>query len=385
MRRAELGGMGFAPLPQLHLEGYRPTTFDYDPPSSDGADGEGASPRMPGKEAWIEVFRKSVPEFKRRAASDPRVAGAAELAERFASDFSAGLDLVLAGDHASLFEGEPTVLKLCAMRDECLRQLGFRDCFLDVKTRENDQALTVLPSVLDEIDAIADPRARVLELVRGAFAGNIFDLGAATSAALYADGGVSFHATRDALKPRPWCVDDFDALAERWIPTSSDTDVAGSIPSPWRKCVMFVDNSGADVLLGMVPLARELARGGCEVILAANEVPSINDITASELAPLVERVAAFDPVVREAIDGKRLRVVSSGSDLPVIDLSRTSTALAEAAKGADLVVLEGMGRAIETNLRAKFVCDALKLGMVKHPEVATCLGGELYDCVCRFG
>ena len=121
------------------------------------------------------------------------------------------------------------------------------------------------------------------------------------------------------------------------------------------------------------------------MILAANEVPSINDITASELAPLVERVAAFDPVVREAIDGKRLRVVSSGSDLPVIDLSRTSTALAEAAKGADLVVLEGMGRAIETNLRAKFVCDALKLGMVKHPEVATCLGGELYDCVCRFG
>ena len=47
-------------------------------------------------------------EFKRRAASDPRVPDAAELAERFASDFSAGLDLVLAGDHASLFEGDPT-------------------------------------------------------------------------------------------------------------------------------------------------------------------------------------------------------------------------------------------------------------------------------------
>ena len=27
---------------------------------------------------------------------------------------------------------------------------------------------------------------------------------------------------------------------------------------------MFVDNSGADVLLGMLPLARELARRGCE-------------------------------------------------------------------------------------------------------------------------
>lgn len=43
-----------------------------------------------------------------------------------------------------------------------------------------------------------------------------------------------------------------------------------------------------------------------------------------------------------------------------------------------------MGRAIETNLRARFTCDSLKLGMVKHAEVATCLGGDLYDCVCKF-
>jgi hypothetical protein len=49
-----------------------------------------------------------------------------------------------------------------------------------------------------------------------------------------------------------------------------------------------------------------------------------------------------------------------------------------------VAVLEGMGRAIETNLYARFTCDSLKLGMVKHPEVAACLGGELYDCVCKF-
>ena len=58
---------------------------------------------------------------------------------------------------------------------------------------------------------------------------------------------------------------------------------------------------------------------------------------------------------------------------------------ARAAAGADLIVLEGMGRAIETNLNARFTVDVLKLGMVKHPEVATCLGGTLYDCVCKFG
>lgn len=40
-----------------------------------------------------------------------------------------------------------------------------------------------------------------------------------------------------------------------------------------------------------------------------------------------------------------------------------------AAEDVDLVVLEGMGRAIETNLYASFSCDSLKLAMVKHPEV----------------
>jgi hypothetical protein len=36
---------------------------------------------------------------------------------------------------------------------------------------------------------------------------------------------------------------------------------------------------------------------------------------------------------------------------------------------ADLIVLEGMGRAIETNLNAAFRVDSLKLGMIKHREV----------------
>ena len=40
-----------------------------------------------------------------------------------------------------------------------------------------------------------------------------------------------------------------------------------------------------------------------------------------------------------------------------------------AAEGVDLIVVEGMGRAIETNLNATFSCDSLKLAMVKHPEV----------------
>lgn len=376
----------FAALPQLVLEGYRATTFDYDPP----ADAD-PSTRV-GKERWIEVFRASIPEFSRRAASDPRVADAAALAARFAASFGADLDRVASGDHASLFEGAPTVLKLCGLRDRALRELGFDDCFLDVKTEENEKALTTLPGVLRELDAIGDPGARIEALVRGVFAGNVFDLGAAASAALHADGDGGFDATRAGLRRRPWCVDDADAFRDAWtsVPVVRDSEDVRTIPSPWKKCVLFVDNAGADVVLGMLPLTRELLRGGAEVVLAANETPSINDVTARELTALLPRVADVEVngtesrVFLEALDSNTLTVVSSGSDLPVIDLTHVSSELVDAARGADLIVLEGMGRAVETNLRARFTCDALNLGMVKHPEVAQCLRGTLYDCVCRF-
>ncbi len=40
---------------------------------------------------------------------------------------------------------------------------------------------------------------------------------------------------------------------------------AGKIVSPYQRVIMFVDNAGADVVLGMIPFARELLRMGAEV------------------------------------------------------------------------------------------------------------------------
>lgn len=54
----------------------------------------------------------------------------------------------------------------------------------------------------------------------------------------------------------------------------------------------------------------------------------------------------------------------------------------KAAQGVDLVVLEGMGRGIETNLNAEFKCDALNLGMVKHPEVSLLVCMRQLVCAC---
>jgi hypothetical protein len=48
-------------------------------------------------------------------------------------------------------------------------------------------------------------------------------------------------------------------------------------------------------------------------------------------------------------------------------------------------VIEGMGRAIHTNLRTPFKCDTLKLAMIKTERLAVKLfGGGLYDCMCSF-
>lgn len=49
------------------------------------------------------------------------------------------------------------------------------------------------------------------------------------------------------------------------------------------------------------------------------------------------------------------------------------------------VVIEGMGRAIHSNLRTRFKCPALKLAMIKNARLAARLfEGKVYDCVCIF-
>lgn len=50
-------------------------------------------------------------------------------------------------------------------------------------------------------------------------------------------------------------MDDFDVFKERML------------DNPHKRALLFVDNSGADIVLGMLPLARELLRRGTEVSL----------------------------------------------------------------------------------------------------------------------
>jgi damage-control phosphatase, subfamily II, stand-alone protein len=288
------------------------------------------------------------------------------------------LDKDPVADLPGLGKGKICCKRLCLIRDTCLRDVGFWDPYLAIKAAENDKALALLPLVLKELDAVLDDAARFEMAVKGVFAGNIFDLGAPDLAAKYeagADAGDMFAAAKDNLLGRPWVVDELDALQQRM----SYVEVP-----PHKKAMIFVDNAGADFVLGLLPFARELLKRGTAVVIAANAVASINDMTYGEARDVIAAAAVQDDVLCEKVAKGALRVVNSGNDLPMIDLSEVSQECAQEAEGTDLVVLEGMGRGIESNLYAKFRVESLKLAMVKHREVAQSLGGRLYDCVCQY-
>ncbi len=266
-----------------------------------------------------------------------------------------------------------TILRLDAFRDGALRRFNWPDAYEKVKRTEDNAAVRLFPQVVAELDAHAMPE-RIEALVRGVFAGNIFDMGCAATVQHYQKHGLDFFGTRCTLPRRPWLSDTFDLLASRF---------ADGV-SPYRQVLFLVDNAGADLVLGCVPLARQLALWGSRVVLAANDLPSLNDVTVPELSRVLRELSERDSTLRRLLKTDRIAAVGTGNDAPLIDLSRISDECNRAAAGSDFVILHGMGRAIETNYEAQFSCDVLKIAMIKDEMVARRLGGKNFDVVCRF-
>lgn len=343
-------------------DGYRPCLWDLN--------------QHPQRRAyWLALFRSHFPKLLAtyRKEADERGEDI-ESIDRRASDaqdrFYVFLDMVEADPEAV---DDLNILKICYAREKALRAAGIDDPYRLAKRIDTEHALQLLPSLLSELDAV-DESARRLAVIQGVFAGNIYDLGATKTVEMFSDDRVDFHDVRSKLKPRPWYFDDLDA----WLARLNGP--------PHRAACLFVDNAGPDVTLGMIPFARFLLQRGTDVILTSNPYPSLNDITHDELGELIVQIAAFDAPIREALAQGRLTLVPSGNNAPLIDLAHVSDALAQAVTtaGVDLVVIEGMGRAVETNLDAKLSCDCLKLAMIKDEGVAEALGAGLFDLVMKF-
>ncbi|XP_052181126.1 pantothenate kinase 2-like isoform X2 [Diospyros lotus] len=347
---------------------------------------------------WLTVLSEHLPDLVDKAvASEGGTDDARRRGDAFARAFSAHLARLMEEPAAY---GKLGLANLLEQREECLREFHFVDAYRSIKQRENEASLAVLPDLLMELDSMNE-ETRLLALIEGVLAANIFDWGSRACVDLYHKGTIIeiYRMSRNKMQ-RPWRVDDFDLFKERMLESGNKK------PRPHKKALLFVDNSGADIVLGMLPLARELLRRGTEVVLVANSLPALNDVTAMELPDIVAEAAKHCDILRRAAEAGGLlvdamtniqdaskenslsvplMVVENGCGSPCVDLRQVSPELAAAAKDADLIILEGMGRALHTNFNAWFKCDALKLAMVKNQRLAEKLiEGTIYDCVCRY-
>uniref|UniRef100_A0A915C011 4'-phosphopantetheine phosphatase n=1 Tax=Parascaris univalens TaxID=6257 RepID=A0A915C011_PARUN len=267
------------------------------------------------------------------------------------------------------------VRNLLDLREQILNQFLFDDAFLNQKRFENERAMEELSAVLKEVDAVSSERDRQILVVKGLLAGNVFDWGAKEVVKLMEDnGGLTFKMATDVLQKRPWLVDDLDVWLEAYFSNG------------YRCALIFVDNSGADVLLGVLPFARELIRHHTKVIIACNWSPALNDITAYEMEALMDGICEKDETIKNAVLERRLIVCNSGQGSPCLDFRRINSSLCElvVSECVDLVVIEGMGRAIHTNFDAHFTCDSLKAAVIKTKWLADRLGGSVFSVVCKF-
>ncbi len=322
-----------------------------------------------GRDAWIGIFADHTPsllEHARTSNSPPAEDTLAAYEKAYMAaleEFRKNPDLLEPFD----------IYRLCEHRAEMMREFGIGDPYDRVKHEENVAALRHLPQVFAALDGCTD--GKIVEmLLRGVLAGNKFDLGAKDTAEQHANGGIDFFTTLNELSPRPWFVDDCEEIGKRLA--------RGKVT--YRKAIYFVDNAGGDVVLGAIPFARHLANEGCAVVLAANDEPALNDVLVDELWEILDIAAKSDERLASHLQAGRISVVGTGCDCPLIDLAAVSVECNIAAADCDLVILEGMGRAVESNYDAQFTCDAINLAMIKNRRLAPYMGCEMFDLVVRF-
>ncbi|XP_060810423.1 4'-phosphopantetheine phosphatase isoform X2 [Amyelois transitella] len=208
-----------------------------------------------------------------------------------------------------LAHGQLTIRLLLDINETCLRSQGFFDLWKDQKKYENDNALASLSTRLAEIDAMPDDRQKWIELGRGLLAGNMFDRGAQAVTDIIDCG---LYEALEKIQKRPWLYDDLD----KWMDKLEKT--------VHHCAAVFVDNSGVDIILGVLPFIRALLLRGTSIILCANEWPALNDVTCTELEEILQRVALICPVMSAAMATGDLVVRSSGQRGPCLDLRTIS-------------------------------------------------------------
>ncbi|XP_019157722.1 PREDICTED: pantothenate kinase 2-like [Ipomoea nil] len=123
----------------------------------------------------------------------------------FARAFSAHLARLMEEPAAY---GKLGLANLLELREECLREFHFFDAYRTIKQRENEASLVVLPDLLMELDGMNE-EMRLLTLIEGVLAANIFDWGSRACVDLYHKGTIIeiYRMSRNKMQ-RPWRASD---------------------------------------------------------------------------------------------------------------------------------------------------------------------------------
>uniref|UniRef100_T1INC0 4'-phosphopantetheine phosphatase n=1 Tax=Strigamia maritima TaxID=126957 RepID=T1INC0_STRMM len=341
-------------------------------PSTYVADAVDLTTDKDARDYWLQCFEDATDKFVAQAiSSQPNTDDAAARASKFRDKYLNRLKHLREQPFAY---GSLTVRSLLDMREHCLNEFDFPDPYFQQKQFENESALRSLSARLAYLDSL--PWGEKQEaLITGVLAGNVFDWGAREVAVLLEGAKFGFEEAVTNLEPRPWLVDNLDKWLNRL-----------KIGPPHKCAAIFVDNSGIDIVMGIIPFVRELIARKTKVILCANSRPALNDVTYCELTVLMKQVATISNEISEALLHDQLLIMDSGQGSPCLDLSRLQEDVAKAMvdEQVELLVLEGMGRAVHTNLNATFVCETLKLAVLKNKWLASRLGGKMFSVMCKY-
>lgn len=144
----------------------------------------------------------------------------------------------------------------------------------------------------------------------------------------------------DKIQKRPWLYDGLDKWLDKLqvrkdsysrflqihvITVIFDKLIDLLFQSTVHHCAaVFVDNSGVDIVLGILPFVRALLFRGTAVILCANEWPALNDVTNVELEEILQQASHICPVIASALSTGDLVVRSNGQRGPCLDLRTIS-------------------------------------------------------------
>lgn len=325
---------------------------------------------------WIEILDKTIASITELAiASQKNCEDQEDVNKRaldFQNDFVKTMDTIK--EHHVAY-GNSNARNLLEVREQILQEKGFDDIYVQKKDEENRTAIAELPIVLAAIDDLkktGDEKIVLEYVARCLLAGNVFDWGAKEVVKMMSsETGLSFQSAIAHVENRPWLFDGFDSFYQKH--------------KEYKSVLIFVDNSGFDYILGIIPFARELLRNGAKVIICANTSPALNDLTYREMVELAPDLKKADADLAKFIDSEQMMFVQSGQESPCLDARRVHEDLNAIVKKyeTDLVVIEGMGRALHTNFNVKFKCDSLKAAVIKTQWLADRLGGKMFSVVFK--